>query len=230
MFASYMSVYSMFLQDIVFQSGLQTAVRSLLVQKGASADDIMNNPIFSTRWAEIIRLRGDELVIQRLQSNVASHVDESDLGSTSTYQPSDLSMRGSKGIERCAPDTHEYWDSFAATLVKQYVKLCVEPTSSNGINNEITNSALNGSFVGEALKTTVAIIMEVDNLQESAVRPLDRKPPPSQTTISKLLQGVLVARGGVTNEDGLRIAPCDNDVIFLCDGSRESSKSALCGT
>lgn len=217
-----------FLQDIVFQSGLQTAVRSLLVQKGASADDIMNNPIFLTRWAEIIRLRGDELATLRLQNQAASSLDESDMVSTTSYQPIDLSMRGSKGIERCAPDSHEYWGSFAATLVKQYIKLCVEPSSANGINNEITNSALNISFVGESQKTTVAIIMEVDNLQESAVRPLDRKPAPNQTTISKLLQGVLVARGGVTNEDGLRIAPCDNDVIFLCDGNRESSKSALC--
>lgn len=220
-----------FLQDIVFQSGLQTAVRSLLVQKGASADDIMTNPLFSSRWSEIVKLRGDELVTQRLQSQAATGFDESDMGSTSTMcQPIDLSMRGSKGISRCAPDSQEYWDSYAATLVKQYIKLCVEPSSANGINNEISNSALNNGFVGEAQKSTVAIIMEVDNLQESAVRPLDRKPPPSQTTISKLLQGVLVARGGVANEDGLRIAPSDNDVIFLCDGNRESSKSALCGT
>ena len=200
------------------------------MQKGASADDIMNNPIFSARWLEIVRLRGDELVTQRLQIQAATGLDESDMGSTSTYQPIDLSMRGSKGIDRCAPDSPECWDSFAATLVKQCIKLCVEPSSANGINNEISNSALNNGFVGESQKSTVAIIMEVDNLQESAVRPLDRKPPPSQTTISKLLQGVLVARGGVANEDGLRIAPGDNDVIFLCDGNRESSKSALCGT
>lgn len=215
------------LQDIVYQTGLQTAIRSLLVQKGTSADDIMNNPMFSSRWSEVTRLRGEELINQRLlQQVVVPDADDLDLG---PQHPTDTSMRGSKGIERCAPDTQEYWDSFAATLVKQYVKLCTEPASANGVNNEIGKSALNAGFVGETNKSTVAIIMEVDNLQESAVRPLDRKPPPSQTTISKLLQGVLVARGGVANEDGMRIAPCDNDVIFLCDGNRESCKNAMCG-
>ena len=219
-------------QDIVFGSGLQTAVRMVLSQKGASPDDIMNSSPFANRWTDFVKMRADELINQRLQNQTAaSAIDcDDDLPSSSPIQPVDLALRGSKGIERCAPDTQEYWDSFALTFIRQYVKLCVEPTSANGVNNEIANSALNAEFRGEAQKSTVAIILEVDNLQESAVRPLDRKPPPPQNTISKLLQGMLIARGGLANEDGGRVAPCDHDVLFLCDGNRESCKNALPGS
>ena len=103
----------------------------------------------------------------------------------------------------------------------------MEPKSASGVAAEVNNSALNGDFVGEAGKSTVLIIMETDNLQESAHRAADRKPPPNQPVITKLLNGVLTARNGALNEDSMRIAPCDQDLVFLGDGGRDTCKGAL---
>ena len=142
----------------------------------------------------------------------------------------DAKMRGSKPMERCAPDSKEYWDSFAAQLVRQYVRLAVEPQSASALANEVKISVLDSSFTGEVNKSTVTILLEIDNLQECAKRPMDRKPAPNQSVIAKLLGGVLAARGGAANEDGIRVSPADQDVLVMCDGGRDQCKNALQGT
>ena len=182
----------------------------------------MSNALFQARWSDVLKLRGDELACQRSLTGQKLHLEDTDMVETI-----DVTLRGSKGLDRCAPDSTEYWDSFAAQLVRQYVRLCPEPASATGIANEVKNSALNREFVGECNKSTVAIIMDTEVLQESSNRPGDRKPPPNQLVISKLLGGVMSARDGATNEEGLRIAPRDDDIFFLCDGGRDSCKSAV---
>ena len=206
----------------MFQTGLMNSIRQVMAQKGVSPEDLMSNALFQARWSDVLKLRGEELACQRSLMGHQPHVEDTDMVETI-----DVSLRGSKGLDRCAPDTTEYWDSFAAQLVRQYVKLCPEPASATGIANEVKNSALNREFVGECNKSTVAIIMDTELLQESSNRPGDRKPPPNQLVISKLLGGVMSARDGATNEEGLRIAPRDNDIFFLCDGGRDSCKSAV---
>ena len=206
----------------MFQTGLMNSIRQVIAQKGASPEDLMSNALFQARWSDVLKLRGEELACQLSLMGHQPHVEDTDMVETI-----DVSLRGSKGLDRCAPDTTEYWDSFAAQLVRQYVKLCPEPASATGIANEVKNSALNREFVGECNKSTVAIIMDTELLQESSNRPGDRKPPPNQLVISKLLGGVMSARDGATNEEGLRIAPRDNDIFFLCDGGRDSCKSAV---
>lgn len=185
----------------------------------------MSNALFQVRWSEVVKARGDEIAAQRSLMGQHVIVEDSD-----TVETVDLSLRGSRGLDRCAPDSTDYWDSFAAQLVRQYIKLCPEPKSATGIASEVKNSALNNAFMGETSKCTIAIVMDTELLQESSTRPGDRRPPPNQVVISKLLQGVMSARGGTANEDGIRIAPCDNDIIFLCDGCRESCKCAVSPT
>ena len=210
----------------MFHTGRMNAIRQVLAQKGAAPEDIMSNALFQSRWADVVKARGDELASLRATSK--HHSEQHDIEDTDMApEVMNVSLRGNKSIDRCAPDTSEYWDSFAAQLVRQYVKLAVEPKSSTGIVNEVKNSALNSEFVGEVNRSCIAITVDTELLQESASRPGDRKPPPNQTVIAKLLQGVMSARGGTANEDGLRIAPCDNDILFMCDGGRDSCKSAL---
>ena len=196
-----------------------------MVQKGSCPEDITTNSLFQARWAEVIKTRGDELVTQKIDNTTIDTTNEADAASAARVETSGL--RGTKSIDRCAPDTSDYWDSFAAQLVRQYIKLAVEPRSSSGIANEVKNSALNGEFVGETNKSTIVITLDPELLSEAANRPADRRPPPDQSLVSKLLHGVLSARGGATNEDGQRHAPCDNDVLFLCDGGRDSFKTCL---
>jgi hypothetical protein len=198
------------------------SIRQVMAQKGVSPEDLMSNALFQARWSDVLKLRGDELACQRSLTGQQPHLEDTDMVETI-----DVTLRGSKGLDRCAPDSTEYWDSFAAQLVRQYVRLCPEPASATGIANEVKNSALNREFVGECNKSTVAIIMDTELLQESSNRPGDRKPPPNQLVISKLLGGVMMARDGATNEEGLRIAPRDDDIFFLCDGGRDSCKSAV---
>ena len=206
----------------MFQTGLMNSIRQVMAQKGVSPEDLMSNALFQARWSDVLKLRGDELACQRSLTGQQPHLEDTDMVETI-----DVTLRGSKGLDRCAPDSTEYWDSFAAQLVRQYVRLCPEPASATGIANEVKNSALNREFVGECNKSTVAIIMDTELLQESSNRPGDRKPPPNQLVISKLLGGVMMARDGATNEEGLRIAPRDDDIFFLCDGGRDSCKSAV---
>ena len=198
-----------------------------MLAKGASPEDIMSNALFQARWADVVKTRGDELIALKVSAASNSAIDvyaDTDM----TSAECDLSgSKGGKNIERCAPDTNEWWDSFAGQLVRQYVRLLVEPKSQTGIASDIKNSALNGDFIGDLNKHTVAVCLDPDLLQEASVRPVDRKPPPNQEIISKLVQGTLCARGGATNTDGLRVAPRDNDILFLVDGCREAVKSAL---
>ena len=195
-----------------------------MTQKGASPEDITANALFQPRWADILKTRGDELISLKITDKSIDTSAEVDMD---VARADTSALRGGKNVERCAPDTVEYWDSFAAQIIRQYVKLAVEPKSATGIANEVKNSALNGEFVGEVNKTTIAIVLDPELLAESAHRPADRRPPPDQQIISKLLQGVLSARGGASNDDGQRHAPRDNDVLFLCDGGRESFKTCL---
>jgi hypothetical protein len=217
------------MQDLVFQSGLQNAIRQVVQMKAAAPEDLMSNALFQTRWAEVTKTRGDELIAEKLATGILDDgPDDDEIGDRAKMMV-DSGLRGSKGLERCAPNTKDYWDTFAAQQVRQYVKLIIEPASSHALSTEIKNSALEGSFQGEANKSTVMVLLEIRNLQESIYRPMDRPASANQAVVSKLLAGVMAARGGAANEDGLYIAPGDGDVFFLCDGGRDTDKSALRG-
>lgn len=192
----------------------------------------MSNALFQARWAEVTKLRGEEIIAEALINRQVGAAMNAEDESVIPPDAVDLTAqaRGSKGIDRCAPDTKDYWDCFAAQNIRQYCKLIVEPTSVTALENEVTHSALNVDFRGEKLKSTVFVILEADNLSENALRPLDRKPMPDQAVIQKLLQGVLKSRGSMMNEEStLCIAPSDQDILILCDGGRDTLKSALHG-
>ena len=70
----------------------------------------------------------------------------------------------------------------------------------------------------------------MDNLSEHAVRPWDRKAAVNQGVATKLLQGFMLARGGVKYDDGVYNCPNEQDAFFLCDGGRESLQGVLPGT
>jgi hypothetical protein len=195
-------------------------VRQVYLSKGGT-EDIMSNEFFLSRWSEMVKQRGEEMIADRIQLPTGQKDRDEDV-----VVMEDQTLRGSKAVDRCAPDTSEYWDSFAAQQVRQYIKLAVEPRSSNGVANELKNSALNSDFMGEDNKSIVAIVMDIDLLLESATRPLDRKPVPDQANISKLVAGVFAER---TNNPGEseRPVPRDGDVIFLCDGGRDVARTAL---
>ena len=86
-----------------------------MAQKGAAPDDIMSNVIFQVRWADVIKLRSEELVKQKIVQPLGLFED-SDTAADSLRV--DQTLRGSKGVERCAHDSQDYWDSFAAQLVR----------------------------------------------------------------------------------------------------------------
>jgi hypothetical protein len=214
------------MQDCVFQGGLQNAVRQVIQQKQV-AEDMMSNVLFQARWAEVTKVRSEELIAEKLATQL---IVDDPVDDVKTLGFIDTTTRGIRPTERCEPGTKEFWDSFAAQLVRQYVRLAVEPQSAFALSNEVKNSVLDQSFKGEVNKSTVTILLEIDNLQECANRPMDRKPPPNQAVIAKLLGGVMAARGGATNDDGLRVSPADQDIILMCDGSRDQCKNALRAT
>ena len=201
---------------MVFGNTLQNAVRQVYLSKGG-AEDIMSNEIFLSRWSEMVKQRGDEMIAARIQLPTGQKDRDEDV----------VIMEDQTLSDRCAPDTSEYWDSFAAQQVRQYIKLAVEPRSSNGVANELKNSALNSDFMGEDNKSIVAIVMDIDLLLESATRPLDRKPVPDQANISKLVAGVFAERTNSNHGQSDRPVPRDGDVIFLCDGGRDVARTAL---
>ena len=212
----------------MFHNGLSNALRQILSAKGAAPEDLMTNALFQVRWNEVVKSRNDELISLKLMNKNAESMNEDNEESAEAAQRQDLThLRGGKALEKCAPHTSDYWDSFAAQILRQYLKLTVEPSSATGVSNEVKNSSLNDSFVGESNKSSVAVVLDADLLQETAYRPGDRKPPPNQAVISKLLQGTLAARRGASNEEGLRVAPGDNDIFLLCDSGRDTFKSAL---
>lgn len=218
----------------MFSTGLQNAVRNVLGQKSAAPEDIMSNALFQSRWAEVTKMRGEEIIAEALNNRLAGAAINAEHDESVIQRDAvDLTAqaRGSKGIERCAPDTKDYWDCFAAQNIRQYCKLIVEPKSGTALETDIAQSALNIDFRGEKHKSTILIILEADNLTENALRPIERKPMPDQTVIQKLLQGVLKARGGTMAEDStLCTAPAEQDIVMLCDGGRDACKSALHGT
>ena len=164
----------------------------------------MSNVLFQARWAEVTKVRSEELIAEKLATQL---IVDDPVDDVKTLGFIDTTTRGIRPTERCEPGTKEFWDSFAAQLVRQYVRLAVEPQSAFALSNEVKNSVLDQSFKGEANKSTVTILLEIDNLQECVHRPIDRKPPPNQAVIAKLLGGVMAARGGATNDDGIHRLP-----------------------
>lgn len=212
-------------QDLVFGCSITNSLRQVIAAHGYSPEGIMTNAEIQARWAEIINIIGDELTTNKV-STLCSTVDVSE-DNAMQVDIDRTSMIEYTHIDQCAHDTADYWNSFAAQTVRQYVKLTPEANRNSGIASDVTDSALNGGYVGELNMSTIAICLDPDLLQESSHHPVDRKPPPSQEILNKLLQGVLCARGGASNAAGLCVAPRDNDILFLCDGGRDVTKAAL---
>lgn len=126
----------------------------------------MSNALFQARWAEVTKLRGEEIIADALINRQVGAALNAEDESVIPPDAVDLTAqaRGSKGIDRCAPDTKDYWDCFAAQNIRQYCKLIVEPPSVTALENEVTHSALNVDFRGEKLKSTVFVILEADNV------------------------------------------------------------------
>jgi hypothetical protein len=216
-------------QDLVFGVGLAGALKQVLQQKG-SFEDIMSNEIFLNRWKEALKARSDERAAEKvLPSDEHGMEDEEEQPANGEFRLNVMRPTAGKNRQLFAQDTKEYWDSYAGELVRQYVRLAEEPTSASALTQVIQGSVLERSYKGQQGANCVMTVLEVDNLWESTCRPWDKRPSVNQATINKLLQGSMAARDGAPNEDGVRIAPCDGDLIVLCDGGRESLKPILRG-
>ena len=55
----------------MFSTGLQNAVRNVLRQKSAAPEDIMSNALFQSRWAEVNKMRGEEIIAEALNNRLA---------------------------------------------------------------------------------------------------------------------------------------------------------------
>lgn len=208
----------------MFGTGFHGVLRTMLLQN-SHPEDILEMEGFKARWDECMRTRTDELVAERAMSQVAGAElvegeDEDVVGGAVVSRPA-----LSKSPASFDNNTKDYWDALAAEHVRQYVRLAVEPTTQQGVTNLIKGSAVNVELQGEANKTTVLIILESDNLQQNMSRPWDRRPPPNQGLINKLVQGALAARNGHKYEAADQaprfVAPCDQDILILSDGGRE---------
>ena len=189
----------------------------------------MSNELFLNRWREAVKARSDERAAEKVKN---TDDDEDDQEEEVGKGPSTMTLLRPSALKNpalFAQDTKEYWDAFAGQLVRQYLKFVVEPSSASALAKAVTDSVLEGAYKGDQNKSSIAIVLEADNLWESTVRPWDKKPSPNQLTVLKLLQGVLTARNAQANEDGMRVAPQDQDMLILCDGGRDALKSVLPG-
>ena len=117
----------------MFQNGLANALRQVLSAKGAAPEDLMTNALFQARWSEVVKSRSDELISLKRMNKNSHSMNEDDEEAAEAPQKQDLTqLRGGKALEKCAPHTSEYWDSFAAQILRQNLKLTVEPTSAAG--------------------------------------------------------------------------------------------------
>jgi hypothetical protein len=80
----------------------------------------MTNAEIQARWAEIINIIGDELTTNKV-STLCSTVDVSE-DNAMQVDIDRTSMIEYTHIDQCAHDTADYWNSFAAQTVRQYVK------------------------------------------------------------------------------------------------------------
>lgn len=213
----------------MFGTGFNGVLRTMLLQN-SHPEDILEMEGFKARWDECIRTRTDELVAERAMSQVAGaepEAEDEEAGAGVVLSRPALS----KSAASFDSNTKDYWDALAAEHVRQYVRLAVEPTTQQGVAQLIKGSAVNLELQGEANKTTVLIILESDNLQQNVSRPWDRRPPPNQGIINKLVQGALSARNGHKYEPADQparfVAPCDQDILILSDGGRDVVRSVL---
>lgn len=213
----------------MFGTGFNGVLRTMLLQN-SHPEDILEMEGFKARWDECIRTRTDELVAERAMSQVAGaepEAEDEEAGAGVVLSRPALS----KSAASFDSNTKDYWDALAAEHVRQYVRLAVEPNTQQGAAQLIKGSAVNLELQGEANKTTVLIILESDNLQQNVSRPWDRRPPPNQGIINKLVQGALSARNGHKYEPADQparfVAPCDQDILILSDGGRDVVRSVL---
>jgi hypothetical protein len=228
-------------QDLAFGTGLMGVLKTMLQQKSA-VEEVLECEGFKGRWAECLKARTEELATERAMSQLEGAElvgeeeaeEEEQAGLVSVSRPALARSSAS-----CPPNSKEYWDAFAAEQVRQYVRLVTEPTTSGALANIIQQSALNLDVKGAPGQQTVLIILEPDNLSETAIRPWERKPALDQGVINKLIVGALQARGGLKHEaagaaDGEAavakiVAPGDQDLLIITDGGREHTKNILRG-
>ena len=219
-------------QDLVFGIGMN-GVLKIMIQQKSSPEDILEVDGFKGRWAECIKARADEIVAERAMSQMAEGAEPEEEEEENPLVRPALA----KSPANCVANSKEYWDAFAAEQVRQYVRLSTEPSSQAALVQEIKQSALNVDLRGEPNKSTVMIILEVDNLMAAVSRPWDRKPPANQGVINKLVPAALSARGGLRYEVpesqaaeavcNRFVAPCDQDILILCDGGRDHLRNIL---
>ena len=110
----------------------------------------------------------------------------------------------------------EYWEAFAAQLVRQYAKLAPEATTAQGIASLIEDSHLK-EIRGTEGRNCVVINYEADVASEAFARPGERKAPHDAGEHKLLIQGALAGRGAQKNKDNecaLGPQPCGNN--FVC--------------
>ena len=110
----------------------------------------------------------------------------------------------------------EYWEAFAAQLIRQYVKLVPEGTTAQGVASLIEDSHLK-EICGTEGRNCVIVNYEADVASEAFARPGECKPPRDAGDYKLLIQGALAGRGAQKNKDNecvLGPQPCGSN--FVC--------------
>ena len=191
-----------------------TALKWCIKSKAKCIDDLSSAEMMAARLDQIknaiLQERNEALAWDAAVANQdAEKAGETDDEPIRTANPS-----------KYAEFSHQYWAALASQTVKTYVKLCVEPSSENGIARAIEQAEINKS-IGTEGKTCVLLLADLDLLAEAASRPGDRKPVLPDGLIQRLLRGSMQGRGAQRNSADECTVPKDGDCYFVTDGSRE---------
>jgi hypothetical protein len=215
------------LQDLVFGHGLQGVVKAMLQAK-QTTDDLLGNDSFLQRWNAFTGCRASEIAKENVHLEMGMRPPGEDDEATAEAMYAGPGRPAAKqNPSNFEHGSREYWDAVAAQNIRNHIRLVVEPKSVSGVVEAIAASVLKASFQGEHLKSTVITVLEIDNLQEAQQRPWDRRPQVNQTTVNKLLTGVMKARNGFSNEDGQFLAPGDRDMFLLSMGTRSHVQQSV---
>ena len=222
MWLNYVHVLSQFvvvaIQDVGFTGNLDNALKFVIKNKAKCIDEVQEVEAVKTG---LDRIR--DAVVQERSEAVAeatvtsSLVDGDQQGSMEAAEDEVIRMANpAKYAEHGA----EYWQAFAAQMVKTYINLIPEPRTQQGVADAISNSEVN-KCKGQEQKSAVLVLLDVDLLCESMTRPSDRRPVLPEGVVHRLLRGSMQGRGAQKNRDGEFCQPVAGDVYFILDGKRE---------
>ena len=167
-------------------------------------------------WQEVQTLVEAEAVETKAQEKLTQTAVEDGSDGSSALAGASLAENSS-----AATTSADFLDKVAREHVRAYVKLMVEPTTVEGVEQAVRQSTLTG-IRGQERRSAFMITLNADNLSEVAGRAPHRRPPVEFELVKKLVQGALLGRGGIRNVDESPVAVPAGDMVALHDGGRQT--------